>query len=216
MANTYDPIVTGGEGKLGGDPALQEVPLPEAADLEADLAFLEQVRWFRMALSERICAASAVSDEKVLHTLRLEPASQMAEFFFSLACFNISTPDQLDRLAELHNGYVVTVSKDKDKMVRLGLNSDRLLAAMFTADTRPRLIENWRDRPGAIDQSNLARFLGIVMSAETCRKTIVACGEAAFFQRWRTTYGTSMLCSTGVIEKIYGETLREARMSGRT
>ena len=165
-----------------------------------------------MALSELICAASAVPEERILNTLRLEPTSQMAEFFFSLACFDIATPEQLDKPAELHNGYVVAVSKDKDKMIRLGLNQDRLLTAIFTADTRPRLIENWREKQGAIDQSNLARFLGIVMSAETCRKTIVACVEADFFERWKTIYGTNLLRSNGILEKIYGATLREARI----
>src|SRR6266852_3395645 len=76
-------------------------------------------------------------------------------------------------------------TKDETKMDRLGLAGDRLLDAMFTADTLPRLLQNWREQPGAIDQSNLARFLATVMSTETCRKVAVACGTAGFLNRER-------------------------------
>lgn len=205
--------VTSSPGKTAAAP---ETPgKPAGTGLADDLAFLEQVRWFRMTLSDRICAQSATSDEKVLHLLRQEPAGQIAEFYYLLACQNIKDAAQIDRLAELHNAYVVDVTKNEKKMNRLGLTRDRLLDAMFTADTRPRLIQNWSEEPGSIDQSNLARFLAVVMSAETCRKILVACADAGFLVRTKTPYGTFLVRSQGTLERIMGETLREARLRGR-
>ena len=180
--------------------------------LAADLKLLEQFRWFRMALSERICGQSATTDEKTLLTLRQEPTLQLAEFLYLLDCQNIRDAEQVDRMAELHNAYVVDVTKDQAKMDRLGLNKDRLLDAIFTSDTRPRLLQNWREEPGAIDQSNLARFLGVVMSAETCRKAVMACANAGFLQRKKTPYGTYLVRSNGTLERIFGTTLHDARM----
>lgn len=179
--------------------------------LADDLKLLEQFRWFRMALAERICEKSATTDEKTLHMLRQEPTLQLAEFFYLLDCQNIRDVEQVDRLAELHNAYVVDVTKDQAKMDRLGLNNDRLLDAMFTSDTRPRLLQNWRDEPGAIDQSNLARLLGVVMSPETCRKVVMACSNAGFLERKKTPYGTFLVRSNGTIEQIFGTTLHDAR-----
>jgi hypothetical protein len=96
-------------------------------------------------------------------------------------------------------------------MRRMGLKEERLLAAIFTADTLPRLVENWRERPGAFDQSNLARLLAAAMSAETCRKVVVACAEAGLLVRERTSYGTILIVSTGAMEETLGRCLREAR-----
>lgn len=180
------------------------------SDAASDIAFLERIRWFRMSLIERICTSSTSQSDKVLVHLRQEPTSQMAEFFYLLDCQQIRTVGQLQRLAELHNAYVVAVTKDKSKMRRLGLTSDRLLDAMFTSDTMPRLLQNWQEEPGAIDQSNLARFLGVVMSPETCRKTVVACAEAGFLVRRKSPYGTFIVKSAGDLERVFGSTLREA------
>jgi hypothetical protein len=80
-----------------------------------------------------------------------------------------------------------------------------------SSHTLPRLLQNWRDRPGAIDQSNPARLLMSVMSTETCRKVVVACAEAGFIDRTRTPYGTMLVQSKGTLEDIFGLILRELR-----
>jgi hypothetical protein len=143
--------------------------------------------------------------------LRLEPTYQFAEFLYLLRARNIDSDADIQRLAELQNQYIVGVMKDKTKMVRLGLNSERLLDAMFTADTMPRLVQNWRERAGAIDQSNLARFLALVMSTETCRKVAVACASAGFLARDKTPYGTILVASNGMLERIFGGCVSELR-----
>jgi len=180
-------------------------------DLRADLSFMETLRWGRKEFTDRICAASGVTDERISRDLRLEATYQFAEFLYLLVANEISTEDDLKRLADIHNQYIVSLAKDTVKMKRLGLKMDRLLDAIFTADTLPRLLDNWRDSPGSIDQSNLARLLVSVMSSETCRKVVVACEKAGFLQRKKTFYGTMLVHSTGQMERIFGGCIREMR-----
>jgi len=114
-------------------------------------------------------------------------------------------------LAELHNQYIVELTKDPAKVVRMGLNQDRLLEAIFTADTLPRLVHHWAERPGTLDQSNLARFLVALMSVETCRKVIIACSQAGFLVRDRSPYGTILVRSVGTLERLFAHNLRDLR-----
>jgi hypothetical protein len=182
---------------------------PDAID--RDLFFLECAGEMRVQFYGRICEKSASQDERTLDVLRLEAAYQLAEFYYSLLARGITTPEQIEVLTKVHNDYIIALTKDRQKMARLGLTSERLLDAMFTADTLPRLLQNWREKPGAIDQSNLARFLATVMSTETCRKVVVACHAAGFVDRERTHYGTMVISSLGVMEEIFGQCLRDAR-----
>jgi hypothetical protein len=179
--------------------------------LMADLDMIEVLRWYRMVFAERLVARSASQDEEVLATLRLEATYQLAEFYYVLKAREIRSEAQIRALAELHNQYIAGLTRDPAKMRRMGLKEERLLAAIFTADTLPRLVQNWRERPGAFDQSNLARLLAVAMSAETCRKVVVACAEAGLLVRERTSYGTILIVSTGGMEETLGRSLREAR-----
>ena len=191
----------------------RNTPLQVSDELERDLELLESLRWFDKVLIDRLCEASATKEEELLSTLRIEATRQLSEFFYVLNARGIHTEAQIAVLAEIHNDYIVALSKDAAKMQRLGLRADRLLQAMFTADTLPRLLQNWRDKPGSIDQSNLARFLVTVMSTETCRKVVVACEKAGFIAREKTAYGTVLISSTGSLEKIFGQSLREFRQN---
>jgi hypothetical protein len=183
----------------------------DKAQLMADLDMIEIFRWYRMIFAERLAAASRSQDEDVLAILRLEATYQLAEFYYVLKARGIATEEHIRALADAHNAYVADLTRDPAKMSRLGLKEERLLGAIFTADTLPRLIQNWRERPGALDQSNLARLLTVVMSAETCRKVVVACAEAGLLLRERTGYGTITIVSTGVLEETLGGCVRAAR-----
>jgi hypothetical protein len=175
----------------------------------AELALLGHLRWSRKEFQDRVCTASESQKEGTLETLRLEATYQFAEFLFLIRAQHFETAADIHRLAELHNQYIVDLLKDSAKLDRMGLNKGRALEAMFTADTMPRLLQNWRDKPGAIDQSNLARVLMSVMSTETCRKVVVASAEAGFVDRTRTPYGTMLVQSKGGLEDIFGSILRE-------
>ena len=183
----------------------------DTKETENDLVFLECCRWMRKEFTERVCDASASRADNVLAILRLEATYQLAEFYYQLAARALRNAEQIEALTGLHNEYIAELTKDRDKMERMGLANDRLIDAMFTIDTLPRLLQNWRDKPGAIDQSNLARFLATVMSTETCRKVVVACGQAGFLARERTPYGTILISSCGGLECILGECIRDAR-----
>lgn len=164
-----------------------------------------------MRFVERICEASKSVDESVLAALRSEPAYQIAEFYFLLKARAIETEEDIRILAELHNEYIVSITKDQAKLKRLGLTAERSLDAIFTADVMPRLLQNWRDNGQAVDQSNLGRLLMSVMSTETCRKIVVACAEAGFLQREKSPYGTMLVRSTGELERIFGGCLSDLR-----
>jgi hypothetical protein len=181
---------------------------PDGNGWDDEIALLESLRWSRKEFVDRICAASRSRKDNILETLRLEATYQLAEFFFLLRAQHIETASDMQRLAELHNQYVVDLTKDPQKMRRIGLSRVRALDAMFTSDTLPRLLQNWQEGK-AIDQSNLARLLMAVMSTETCRKVVVACAEAGFLERKRTAYGTILVRSTGELEDIFGYLLRE-------
>jgi hypothetical protein len=185
--------------------------MTERDEIEADLALLESLRWSKKEFFDRICQESKSKDEKVLSVLRLEPTYPFAEFYYLLRARRIETEDDIQRLADIHNKYIVDLTKNPKKMARLGLNSERLLDAMFAADTMRRLAQIWRDRPGTLDQSNLARLLVLVMSTETCRKVAVACAKAGFLQREESPYGMMLVCSNGVLEQVFGGCIRDLR-----
>lgn len=183
----------------------------DADALARDLALIENLQWSRKEFFDRVCQASATDDEDVIFVLRMEATYQVAEFFYLLRAQGIAAEEQMRMLAEMHNQYIVDLTKDTAKMQRLGLKSDRLLDAMFTADTLPRLLHHWAQQPGTFDQSNFARFLAVLMSTETCRKVIVACEKGGFLTRSRSPHGAVLVRSQGTLERIFGECLRELR-----
>ena len=184
--------------------------------VKADLALQEQVLWCRAEAGRRLVSESLVRDEATLEMLRIEAMYEFAEYFYLLRARDLLGVDRIDALADAHNAHMVALSRDRTKMRRLGLRQERIVDAMFTADTLPRLIETWRDAPGTFDQSNLARFLVTVMSTETCRKLAVACAAAGFLERSKSAFGTMLVRSTGVMEQVFGATLREARQRIQT
>ena len=185
------------------------------SELEADLILLEHLKAGRKAFVEQLCSASRTQTEAVLAVLRMESTYLIAEFFDLIRAHGIDSADQLQRLAELHNHYISELIKDTERATRFGLSTDRLLDAIFTGDTMPRLIQQWVDRPGALDQSNLARFLVTLMSAESCRKIVVACEQAGFLERERTRTGATVVRSTGIMEGIFARGVRSLRLCDR-
>ncbi|MBS1164451.1 MAG: hypothetical protein H6R00_476 [Proteobacteria bacterium] len=181
------------------------------AAIDADLDVYEAMLWSRFHLLESLVSESRSREENVIDLLRVEPMYQFVEFFYLLKARSIETVDDISQYVEAHNYYIDMLTRDGEKMKRMGLRKDRLLDAIFTADTLPRLIETWKTRPGVIEQSNLGRFLVAQMSSETCRKLIIASTEAGFLDRTKSPYGAMLVRSTGVFERIFGNNLRELR-----
>jgi hypothetical protein len=183
----------------------------DSEELQADLLVLEHLKASRMLFLERICGQSCTTDEDVLGTLRLESSYILAEFLFLLRSMPIRTEAQIRQLAELHNEHMVALSKDPARIARYGLTHARVLDAIFTGDMLPRLLQHWQERPGALDQSNLARFLATLMSAETCRKIVVAGEKAGYLTRHRLAGGATLVHSNGALEDLFGASLRALR-----
>lgn len=181
-------------------------------ELEADLYLLERMRYSRAQLNETICTASLTQASDVIQTLRLESSYHLCEFFFLLKANGFYETDDIQMLADMHNRYLADILKDPVRMQRMNVSSDRLLQAIFTGDTMPRLLEVWRNNRGSLDQSNLARFLVTIMSTETCRKLVVAFTSAGFLERSRTAHGTVVIRSNGQIEEIFGASIRQLRL----
>ncbi len=181
-------------------------------ELEADLYLLERMRYSRAQLNETICSASLSQASNVIETLRLESSYHLCEFFFLLKANGFYETDDIRMLADMHNRYLADILKDPVRMQRMNVSSDRLLQAIFTGDTMPRLLEVWRNNRGSLDQSNLARFLVTIMSTETCRKLVVAFTTAGFLERSRTAHGTVVIRSNGQIEEIFGASIRQLRL----
>lgn len=183
----------------------------DEAELERDFETLGLMNAARFEFEKRICVASISRDEQVLDVLRIDKMFEFAEFFFTLHATRFDGPEDIAILAEMHNDRLEKLLGDERAMKRRGLRKDRLLDAIFTSDTRPRLEHIWRETPGALDQSNLARFLVAQMSLETTRSLIVASEKAGFMTRRKHITGAIVCVSTGVMERVLGECLREMR-----
>lgn len=177
----------------------------------ADLAFMETLRRMRVRFHSEIVGASASKQPDVTACLRQESFFQVAEFFYAIRTYGIDSADKLRHLAILHNEHLAQIGKDSDRMLRFGLNPERIRTAVFADDALQKLLANFSGpRPG-FDQSDLARLLVTVMSTETCRKLVLAADKAKFVERVRSPFGAVLVVSLGVMERLYGDILREAR-----
>jgi hypothetical protein len=184
-----------------------------ADELARDIFALQAYRDARLKFNDKVVEASRDKSDEVLSVLRNDATYQLAEFYFLLTGFGIKTVDELGDLIERHNDYVSALLTDPAKMERMGLSKERLLSAIFDGEMRPRLLKIWSDDPGALDQSTLGRFLVAVMSDETARKTVVACGKAGLLERQNSVFRIVLVKSTGILEQTYGQCLRELRLS---
>jgi hypothetical protein len=183
------------------------------SEIENDFAALEYMRRARMSFATKLGETSASQQEEILEVLRLDSMFEFAEFFFTMAAMGLDGAEDIVILAEMHNQRIVDLVNDEASLRRRKLRKDRLLKAIFTSDTRPRLEQTWRESPGSMDQSNLARFLGTQMSTETTRQLVMACEAAGFLTRRTTSFGTVVIASTGTMEKVFCSCMREMRLA---
>ena len=179
---------------------------------ERDFEALDCMSRARVEFGERLCEASATDDPRMLDRLRDDKMFELAHFFFAIKAMELDGADDAALLAQMHNEKIIALSKDKRALELRGFTQEGLAEAMFTVDTQPRLELIWRERPGAIDQSNLARFLTLQMSSETVRKLVEACCLAGFVERKRHAAGSKVIISNGFLEKAMSESLRKMRL----
>ena len=188
-------------------------PFSDWSETMRDIRTCEALHEAKAAFQEALVDGSLNQDRVFVAQLRQESTYQIAEFFYLLRAFRLDTEEKIRRYAELHNRHLETLLKDRGKMRRLGLSPTRVRKGMFSQESIPKLVENYRTADGAIDQSDLARLLIEVMSPETCRKTAVMLTEAGYLERRRSPYQSVLVRSTGGMERIFAQSLRHVRAS---
>lgn len=194
------------------------------SDIEKNFAALHEMRKARIAFETVVGEASLSRDPDVLEELQREKLFELAEFYYAMAAMGIREPDDILILVRLHNHRIADMIAKKRARKAAAMPSleqpsaarksedDPLLWAMFTMDVLPRLEKTWRENPGALDQSNLARFLALQMSKEKLRDLVVAAEAAGFLNRVaRRTY--TVVMSTGVLEHILDRCMRDMRLA---
>ena len=199
------------DGRAPTPPHSESDPFSDEHETMRDIRTCEALHEARAVFQDALAEGSAIQDRHFVGQLRQEPSYQMAEFFFLLRAFRLDSEEKIRRYAELHNRHLEKLEVDRDKMRRLGLSPTRVRRGLFSPDSIPKLVENYRAGNAAIDQSDLARLLIEVMSPETCRKTTVALTEAGYLERWRSPYQSVLVRSTGALEGIFSRSLRHVR-----
>lgn len=192
-------------------PISESDPFADEHETMRDIRTCEALHEAKAAFQDNLAEGSEVQDRHFVGQLRQEPSFQMAEFFFLLRAFRLDSEDKIRHYAELHNEHLQELQLDRDKMRRLGLSPTRVRKGLFSPDSIPKLVENYRSAHAAIDQSDLSRLLIEVMSPETCRKTTVLLTEAGYLERWRSPYQSVLVRSTGKLECIFARCLRHVR-----
>ena len=186
-------------------------PFSDDAETMRDIRTCEALHEAKAVFQDALVEGSAIQDRHFVSQLRQEPSYQIAEFFFLLRAFRLDSEKKIRRYAELHNQHLKGLQMDRAKMRRLGLSPTRVQKGVFSPESIPKLVENYRSGDGAIDQSDLSRLLIEVMSPETCRKTTVALTEAGYLERRRSPYQSVLVRSTGALERIFARSLRHVR-----
>jgi len=138
------------------------------------------------------------------------PATALAdifEFFYMLAITGIDDGDRIAALAAAHNGECQRlIALPTADLAEMGLNRQKVRDAMFTDKGVRKLRANF-EFGGAIDQSDVARFLFKHMSRETARKLLLLFGQAGLVGRHDA--GDSVLIRpNGAAEAVFERYLR--------
>jgi hypothetical protein len=186
-----------------------------AADYGRLVDLHEAVRTAKAAFFAALADRSASRDLKVLTGLRQDSVYGMSEFFFLFRSMGIDTPQRIARYVDVHNAYIQELKSDRQKLTQLGLMPQRLTRAEFNDENKRKLTANFSSTPPTFDQSDLARLLAIMMSAETCRNTVITLAEAGFLDRQQSPYKAMLIRSTGTLEALFADHLAQLESSMR-
>ncbi|MGB8277925.1 MAG: hypothetical protein WCF20_08360 [Methylovirgula sp.] len=169
---------------------------------------LEIVRRAKATFIDRLCRESMSQDARVLSQLAGEHMFEFAEFYYSMHAMGLTGADDIIVLLDLHNERVAALAKAR-------LAPQRLAGAIFPDVDLVRLEEIWRDMPGGLEQSALARFLAPHMSEDSVHMLVIACEAAGFVTRTATVCNCVVVSSTGVVEEVMTASLRDMRFAIR-
>ena len=180
-------------------------PRMNAERLHDDIEVVKAMRAARQAFSDGILDAAGTDRRELRRALTSDSVFQIAEFFFLLDCHDIRTGEQIKAFGRLHNDYVEQAVTAPDKLEKLGRLRSQLEGAVFSDLGIEKLAENYRRKPPSFDQSDLCRFLLTQQSSENSRRSLVVLRETGLLEETRTAYGSVVLHSHGILERIYRE-----------
>lgn len=146
--------------------------------------------------------------DDLIPVLRGDNAYHLAEFFYLAEELELLDPENLKMLLERHNADMRKLKGDKRKMRLMGLNAQRVENAIFTTEQVKKIsIDNGLDSRGKVnlDQTDLSKLVANLMSAESCRQTVVAFSEAELLDR--KGHGKVLVSSPGTLERYFREHL---------
>lgn len=173
-----------------------------------NIIILDCLQHYRVSFTADLISGTIDAGPELTSLLASNASEMIAQFFYRLRELHVESPEDIREVALQHNQELERLARSETGSLRSRLRPARIERAFFRADVMQRLIQNWRERRGAIDQSNLARFLALQMSTETTRKTAVALSQAGCLERVPTPYGTTLIISTGKLEDILGRSIR--------
>ncbi len=177
-------------------------------DLKKNWTALDIIRRTKAGLLQRFCRESLNKDASVLNQLASPHMYAFAEFFYAIHALGLTGPDDIMVLLDLHNSHV-------DELAKKQATPQRMSAAMFPETDLLHLEEIWRETPGGFEQSTLARFLAPYMSEDSVYMLVLACEAAGFLIRTATVCNSVVVCSTGLMEEVMTEYLRDMRFAIR-
>lgn len=177
-------------------------------DLKKNWTALEIIRRTRSELLACLRRESLNRDAAVLAQLSSKPMFDFVEFFYAIHALALTGPDDIIVLLDLHNARVAALAKEQ-------MPPQRLAGTIFPDKDLLRLEEIWRDMPGGFEQSTLARFLAPNMSEETVYMLVIACEAAGFLTRMATVCNAVVVSSTGLMEEVMTNCLRDMRFAIR-
>lgn len=177
-------------------------------DLKKNWTALDIIRRTKAGLLQRFCRESLNKDASVLNQLASPYMYAFAEFFYAIHALGLTGADDIMVLLDLHNSRV-------DELVKKQIAPQRLSAAIFPETDLLHLEEIWRETPGGFEQSTLARFLAPYMSEDNVYMLVLACEAAGFLIRTATVCNSVVVSSTGLMEEVMTEYLRDMRFAIR-
>lgn len=188
--------------------------MPHALNESRELQLLAAVRearaiFFRNIVSAGIQHQEARSKELAaedIGLLRSDNTIQIAEFYYLVEEYRLADAKKIRMFLERHNRDMRALLEDKEALRRQSLSPQRIQEAIFHELQIDKVADNIVKNQIHLDQSDLARLLAPVISAETCRKTVVALGNTGLLTRRRLGQ-VLIIVSNGSLEKYYREHL---------
>jgi hypothetical protein len=177
-------------------------------DLKKNWTALDIIRRTKAGLLQRFCRESLNKDASVLNQLTNHNMYAFAEFFYAIHALGLVGADDVIVLLDLHNATVAELAKKP-------MTPQQLAATTFADTDLLRLEEIWRETPGGFEQSTLARFLAPYMSEDSAYMLVIACEAAGFLIRTATVCNSVVVSSTGLMEEVMTEYLRDMRFAIR-